>query len=33
MCHKEQRTLSHTLLTLRYHKVLFIIESADFSTG
>ncbi|MFD0917984.1 ISNCY family transposase [Pseudahrensia aquimaris] len=32
MCHKEFRTLSHTL-TLRYDKVLFIIEPSDFTTG
>ncbi len=32
MCHQEFRTLSHTL-TLRYDKVLFIIEPSDFTTG
>ena len=32
MCHKEQRTLSGTL-TLRYDKVLFILEPSDFATG
>jgi len=32
MCHKEFRTLSNTL-TLRYDKVLFIIEPSDFTTG
>lgn len=30
MCHKEQRTLSHTL-TIRYDKVLFILEPSDLS--
>lgn len=30
MCHKEQRTLSNTL-TLRYDKVLFILETSDLA--
>lgn len=30
MCHKEQRTLSSTL-TLRYDKVLFILEASDLA--
>lgn len=30
MCHKEQRTLSHTL-TIRYDKVLFTLEPSDLS--
>lgn len=30
MCHKEQRTLSNTL-TLRYDKVMFIIEPSDLA--
>jgi hypothetical protein len=32
MCHKEQRTLSNTL-TLRYDKVLFILEPSDIAVG
>jgi len=32
MCHKEQRTLSNTL-TLRYNKVLFILETSDFAVS
>lgn len=32
VCHKEFRTLSNTL-TLRYDKVLFIIEPSDFTMG
>jgi len=32
MCHKEFRTFSHTL-TLRYDKVLFILEPSEFATG
>lgn len=33
MCHKEERTLSGTLLTLRYDKILFILEPTDLSAS